>query len=87
MLLERAPAVASPSSNPSSPLQTPGRLAPQIIAKVQSQGGAGLVVPGAEDLPGGPFSCYPQFMELMRACWNINPEARPTFGVIKEQLA
>lgn len=59
----------------------------QIIAKVQSQGGAGLVVPTAEDLAAGPFSCYPQLVELMRACWNTDPEARPTFGVIKEQLA
>lgn len=54
---------------------------------MQSQGGAGLTVPCAEDLAAGPFSCYPQYLELMQACWNIDPEARPTFGVIKEQLA
>ncbi|KAL4458769.1 hypothetical protein ABPG75_013634 [Micractinium tetrahymenae] len=59
----------------------------QIIAKVQSQGGAGLVVPCAEDLAAGPFSCYPQYLELMKACWCTDAEARPTFAVIKEQLA
>lgn len=38
----------------------------QIIAKVQSQGSAGLVVPPAEELPGGPFAAYPQFVTLMK---------------------
>lgn len=84
MLLKHAPAGALLPLLPTPPPCPPP---PQIIAKVQSQGGAGLVVPTAEDLAAGPFSCYPQLVELMRACWNTDPEARPTFGVIKEQLA
>lgn len=59
----------------------------QIIAKVQSQGGAGLKVPSVDQLAAGPLGCYPQYVELMQACWITDTERRPTFHVIKERLA
>ena len=58
----------------------------QIIAKVQSQGSAGLHIPLPEELPAGPLSCYPQYVELMNACWSIESELRPTFRSIVQQL-
>lgn len=58
----------------------------QIIAKVQSQGSAGLHIPLPEELPAGPFSCYPQLVELMKACWSVEAEQRPTFSTIVQQL-
>lgn len=60
--LRRLQACPAPPSAPPLPLRSRGRraLPPQIIAKVQSQGSAGLHIPAPEELPAGPFSCYPQ---------------------------
>lgn len=79
-----------PDSPPASHLHPPSTPTPtpplQIIAKVQSQGTAGLHIPPAEELPAGPFSCYAQYVDLMRACWSIESELRPTFSSIVQQL-
>lgn len=58
----------------------------QIIAKVQSQGSAGLHIPLAQELAAGPFSCYPQYVALMKACWAIETSQRPNFNTIVQQL-
>lgn len=58
----------------------------QIIAKVQAQGAAALRVPPPSALPAGAFACYDQFVQLMGSCWATDPDARPTFGHIVQQL-
>lgn len=79
----RLPPQPASTHTPPAPSPPPP---PQIIAKVQSQGSAGLTVPSAELLPGGPCACYPQLLELMQACWAIEPSQRPTFSTIVQQL-
>lgn len=53
---------------------------------MQAQGSAGLLVPPADALPAGPFASYTQYVELMQACWAIEPTQRPTFGTVVQQL-
>lgn len=58
----------------------------QIIARVQQQGGASLPVPPASELPAGPLTVLPQYLELMTACRGMDPEGRPKFEAVVQQL-
>lgn len=68
------------------PCPCPPALRPQIISVVQRTGGSGLAVPASGDLAAGAFTCYPQYVRLMQACWCHEPAGRPQFGAIVEQL-
>lgn len=89
VLCRAAPATAAhdpPTQPPAQPHPRPTLSSMQIIAKVQSQGSAGLHIPLPEELPAGPLSCYPQYVELMKSCWSVESELRPTFSSIVQQL-
>lgn len=59
----------------------------QIITHVQSHPtSSGLDVPDPGDLPAGPFPGWPQYAELMQACWRRDPEARPKFEGVAQSL-
>lgn len=58
----------------------------QIIALVQSRGAEGLEIPSPSELPAGPFFQYPDYVELMTACWAREAESRPRFDAIVAQL-
>jgi len=65
----------------------PAALPPQIITRVQGQAsGSGLVIPASHALPAGPFPGWPQYVELMQACWARNPADRPHFDAIVREL-
>ncbi|EFN53383.1 hypothetical protein CHLNCDRAFT_25821 [Chlorella variabilis] len=62
------------------------RLPFEGLNTYQRTGGSGLAVPASGDLAAGAFTCYPQYVRLMQACWCHEPAGRPQFGAIVEQL-
>ena len=74
---------------PPPPASLPPSLPPslQIISHVQSQGsGSGLDALPQAELPAGPFLSYQPYVDLMAACWTRDPEQRPKFEDIVQQL-
>lgn len=66
---------------------TPLHPALQIISHVQSQSsGSGIAPLPQEELPAGTFLSYQPYVDLMAACWTRDPEQRPKFGDIVQQL-
>ena len=62
-------------------------LSLQIISHVQSQSsGSGLAPLPQAELPAGPFLRYQPYIDLMAACWTRDPEQRPKFEDIVQQL-
>ncbi len=61
---------------------------PWGIVSVISSGGR-LAIPEASDLPGEDSGTWPQlqrYIELMERCWAQDPESRPTFEEVMEEL-
>ena len=43
-------------------------------------------IPPLDELPGGAFPDLPQYITLLEACWQENPEQRPTFESVITSL-
>lgn len=73
-----ARALWPPASPPVPPLQ--------IIVLVRERGTDSLPPLPRDQLPGGPLSCYDEYVALMRHCRNADPEGRPSFDEIVARL-
>lgn len=63
--------------------QAPWRGVSQVDVFSKVAAGDRLAVPSEVDIPDTP----PEYAELMQACWDSNPDARPSFNEMYAQLA